>query len=216
MSLPPLPATLERALAAAPVAPVLTIDDPAQGGPLADVLWEAGIQVFEVTLRTAAGLAALERMAAAATGAAVGVGTVLNAEDLRRAKEAGASFAVAPGHTQALLTAAAEIELPLIPGVATPSEMMRARDAGALTQKFFPAEPFGGRNVLKSVAEPLADLRFWPTGGIDEDKIAAYLALGNVVAVGSSRVAPRQAIAKGDWDAIRAAAKRHLAAVPAA
>jgi len=210
MTLPPLPDVLERALAAAPVAPVLTIDDADRAEPLADALWAGGVRVFEVTLRTPAGLRALERMAAMAHDAAVGVGTVLHPDDLRRARDAGAAFAVSPGHTQALLDAAAELALPLVPGVATASEMMRARDAGASLQKFFPAEPLGGRAVLKSMAEPLADLRFWPTGGIDEATAAAYLALPNVVAVGSSRIAPRQAVADADWATIRANAARSL------
>lgn len=207
MTLPAIPDELETALRAAPVAPVLTIDDAAQAPALAETLWSAGVRVFEVTLRTPAGLAALRAMAEAVPQAVVGVGTVATAEHLRQARAAGASFAVAPGHTPDLLTAAWEVGLPLIPGVATPSEMMRAREAGAVVQKLFPAEALGGPSLLRAVAEPLPEITFWPTGGIDDAKMANYLSLANVLAIGSSRVAPRAEIARGDWSAI--ATKAH-------
>ena len=206
-TLPPIPESLHSALRAAPVAPVLTIDDAGQAPALAKTLWSAGVRVFEVTLRTPAGLDALTAMALAVPEAVVGVGTVANADHLRQARDAGASFAVAPGHTPDLLTAAGEVGLPLIPGVATPSEMMRAREAGAVVQKLFPAEALGGTALLRSVAEPLPEITFWPTGGIDDAKMASYLRLPNVRAIGSSHLAPRAEIARGDWSEI--AAKAH-------
>jgi 2-dehydro-3-deoxyphosphogluconate aldolase/(4S)-4-hydroxy-2-oxoglutarate aldolase len=206
-TLPPIPDSLERALRAAPVAPVLTIDDAGQAPALAETLWSSGVRVFEVTLRTPAGLDALRAMAEAVPEAVVGVGTVASADHLRQARDAGASFAVAPGHTPDLLAAAGEVGLPLIPGVATPSEMMRAREAGAVVQKLFPAEALGGPALLRAVAEPLPEITFWPTGGIDDAKMANYLRLSNVLAIGSSRLAPRAEIARADWSAI--ATKAH-------
>ncbi|MBK1668981.1 hypothetical protein CKO28_13165 [Rhodovibrio sodomensis] len=210
MTLPPIPDSLLSALRAAPVAPVLTIDDADRAPALAETLWNAGVRVFEVTLRTPAGLDALRAMAEAVPQAVVGVGTVATAEHLRQAREAGAGFAVAPGHTPDLLTAAGEVGLPLIPGVATASEMMRAREAGARVQKLFPAQTLGGPALLRSVAEPLPDLTFWPTGGIDDSNMADYLHLGNVLAVGSSRIAPRAEIAGADWPAIAGKAQQSL------
>jgi 2-dehydro-3-deoxyphosphogluconate aldolase/(4S)-4-hydroxy-2-oxoglutarate aldolase len=209
-NLPPIPDSLERALRAAPVAPVLTIDDAGQAPALAETLWSAGVRVLEVTLRTPAGLDALRAMADAVPQAVVGVGTVASAEHLRQARDAGASFAVAPGHTPGLLAAAEEVGLPLIPGVATPSEMMRAREAGAVVQKLFPAEALGGPSLLRAVAEPLPEITFWPTGGIDDAKMATYLRLSNVLAIGSSRVAPRTEIARGAWSTIAANAHTTL------
>lgn len=207
MTLPAIPESLYTALRAGPVAPVLTIDDADRAPALAQTLWNAGVRVFEVTLRTPAGLTALAAMSEAVPKAVVGVGTVATAEHLRQARDAGASFAVAPGHTPELLAAAAQVGLPLIPGVATPSEMMRAREAGAVVQKLFPAEALGGPALLRSVADPLPDITFWPTGGIDDTKIANYLQLPNVLAIGSSRMAPRAEIARADWSAI--ASKTH-------
>ncbi|MBK1698320.1 bifunctional 4-hydroxy-2-oxoglutarate aldolase/2-dehydro-3-deoxy-phosphogluconate aldolase [Rhodovibrio salinarum] len=210
MTLPPIPESLRDALHAAPVAPVLTIDDAAQAPALAETLWAAGVRVFEVTLRTEAGLAALAAMARAVPEAVVGVGTATTADHLKQAQDAGASFAVAPGHTPELLEAAGRVGLPLIPGVATPSEMMRTREAGAVVQKLFPAEALGGPNLLRSVADPLPDITFWPTGGIDDSNMAGYLGLKNVLAVGSSRMAPRAEIARADWAAIAAKAEASL------
>lgn len=215
MILPAAPDSLLDALEAAPVAPVLTIDDAERAPQLAETLWAAGVRVFEVTLRTPAGLEALSAMARAVPAAVVGVGTVATADHLRRSRDAGACFAVAPGHTPDLLAAAGEVGLPLIPGVATPSEMMRAREAGALVQKLFPAEALGGPALLRSVADPLPEITFWPTGGIDDAKLANYLSLANVRAVGSSRIAPRGEIAGADWPAIGARAKASLEAARA-
>jgi 2-dehydro-3-deoxyphosphogluconate aldolase/(4S)-4-hydroxy-2-oxoglutarate aldolase len=216
MTLPAVPDSLLQALRAAPVAPVLTIDDADRAPDLAETLWASGVRVFEVTLRTPAGLEALGAMARAVPQAVVGVGTVATADHLRRAREAGASFAVAPGHTPGLLAAAGEVGLPLIPGVATPSEMMRAREAGATVQKLFPAEALGGPALLRSVADPLPDLTFWPTGGIDDAKLPSYLSLANVLAIGSSRVAPRGEIARADWATIAGKAHSSLEAARAA
>ena len=210
MTLPPFPESLYAALRAAPVAPVLTIDDAGQAPALAETLWSAGVRVFEVTLRTEAGLDALARMAQAVPQAVVGVGTVAKADHLARARDAGASFAVAPGHTPDLLAAAERVGLPLIPGVATPSEMMRAREAGTVMQKLFPAEALGGPALLRAVAEPLPDLVFWPTGGIDDTKTASYLSLPNVLVIGSSRVAPRGEIARAAWGEIASKAYTSL------
>jgi 2-dehydro-3-deoxyphosphogluconate aldolase/(4S)-4-hydroxy-2-oxoglutarate aldolase len=198
---------LRARLKAAGVVPVLTIDDASRAAKLATVLCEAGINVLEVTLRTPAALEALSNMAMAVPQAVVGVGTVLDADDLRAAQASGAQFAVSPGATASLLNGAADIGLPLIPGVATPSEMMAARENGLRLQKFFPAEAAGGRWMLSAVRDPLPDVMFWPTGGIDVDIATDYLALANVLAVGGSWIAPRSAIGLGDWSFIAARAR---------
>lgn len=205
-----LEADLRARLKAAGVVPVLTIDDASRAVRLAEVLYEAGINVLEVTLRTPAALEALSNMAMAVPQAVVGVGTVLDADDLRAAQASGAQFAVSPGATASLLNSAADIGLPFIPGVATPSEMMAARENGLGLQKFFPAEAAGGRQMLSAVRDPLPDVMFWPTGGIDADMAGGYLTLPNVLAVGGSWIAPRAAIGQGDWSLIAARAREAI------
>ncbi|RDD60651.1 bifunctional 4-hydroxy-2-oxoglutarate aldolase/2-dehydro-3-deoxy-phosphogluconate aldolase [Ferruginivarius sediminum] len=202
-----LEADLRARLKAAGVVPVLTIDDASRAVRLAEVLCEAGINVLEVTLRTPVALKALSNMTMAVPQAVVGIGTVLDADDLRAAQASGAQFAVSPGATASLLNSAADIGLPFIPGVATPSEMMAARENGLGLQKFFPAEAAGGRQMLSAVRDPLPDVMFWPTGGIDADMAGGYLTLPNVLAVGGSWIAPRTAIGQGDWSLIAARAR---------
>ena len=177
---------LERVMRAGPVIPVLTIDDVAHAVPLARALVEGGLPAIEITLRTKPALAAIEAVAREVKGAFVGAGTVLNREQLRDAQRAGATFAVSPGATPALLEAADVADMALLPGVATASEAMVAQEAGYRLLKFFPAEASGGVNFLKSVYGPLPDLRFCPTGGIDAAKAGSYLALPNVLCVGGS------------------------------
>jgi 2-dehydro-3-deoxyphosphogluconate aldolase/(4S)-4-hydroxy-2-oxoglutarate aldolase len=140
-------------------------------------------------------------------GAHVGAGTVLTPEQLEDAADAGARFAVSPGSSPALLAAAADSPLPLLPGAATPSEAMALLERGYRLQKFFPAEPSGGVAWLKALASPLSGLRFCPTGGVDAANAPAYLALPNVICVGGSWVAPRDAVAGGDWARIEQLAK---------
>ena len=183
----------------APVVPVLTIERLADAVPLARALVKGGLPVLEVTLRTAAALAALSAIAAEVPDAVVGAGTVLQPRQLDDVTRAGARFAVSPGCTPTLVTAARAAGLPFLPGIQTVSEAMVLAEQGFGLMKFFPADSAGGLAWLKAVAAPLAGLRFCPTGGVDADTAQSYLSLGNVACVGGSWVAPRDAVASGDW-----------------
>ena len=185
-----------------PVVPVLTIEDAAQAVPLARALVSGGLAVLEVTLRTAAALAAIKAIADAVPDAVVGAGTVTNAADIGKAVAAGARFLVSPGTSAALVDAFAAAPVAALPGCATVSEAMALAERGFEVLKFFPAEPSGGLAWLKAVAEPLPRIRFCPTGGVSIANAAAYLALPNVVAVGGSWVAPRSMIGAGKFDRI--------------
>jgi 2-dehydro-3-deoxyphosphogluconate aldolase / (4S)-4-hydroxy-2-oxoglutarate aldolase len=183
----------------APVIPVLTIEEPGHAVPLARALVRGGLPVLEITLRTEAALQALQKVAADVQGAVVGAGTVLDASQMTRARQAGARFIVSPGCTPELATAAKEAGVAFMPGVQTVSEAMVLAGQGFQLLKFFPAGASGGLAWLQGVAAPLAGLRFCPTGGIGADTAAPYLALANVACVGGSWVAPRDAVAAGDW-----------------
>jgi 2-dehydro-3-deoxyphosphogluconate aldolase/(4S)-4-hydroxy-2-oxoglutarate aldolase len=203
-------------LSRAPVVPVLTIGDLAQAVPLAEALVAGGIPVLEVTLRTPAGLPAIREISAAVPGAIVGAGTVVNAADFEAACAAGSRFVVTPGLSSGILAAAAVSDVPLIPGVATVSEMMWALDHGIDCLKFFPAEAAGGAAVLKAFSGPFPDVAFCPTGGIGLHNIDAYLALDSVVTVGGSWLTPAKLLRSGDWQGIRALAHQaaeHVARV---
>jgi 2-dehydro-3-deoxyphosphogluconate aldolase/(4S)-4-hydroxy-2-oxoglutarate aldolase len=194
-------------LAAGPVMPVVTIDDPARAAPLARALVAGGIRAIEIALRTPGALEAVRAIAAEVPDAIPGVGTVLTVGDLAAAAAAGARFAISPGATPALLAAAQEGALPYIPAVATASELMAAMEAGFSVCKFFPAAWAGGVEALKALAGPFPHARFCPTGGIDAASAQAYLALPNVVCVGGSWIAPRAAIDAGDFAAIERLAR---------
>lgn len=191
--------TSEAICRLAPVIPVITLERVEDAVPMAEALVAGGLPVLEVTLRTEAALDGIRAMAGVA-GAVVGAGTVLSLEDVKASQQAGARFAVSPGATEALL---AQDLLPLLPGVATASEVMRCLDAGIEMLKFFPAEANGGVAALKSLAGPLARARFCPTGGVSLANAPDYLALPNVICVGGSWVVPQSRVAQGDWDAIR-------------
>ncbi|MEM6438203.1 MAG: bifunctional 4-hydroxy-2-oxoglutarate aldolase/2-dehydro-3-deoxy-phosphogluconate aldolase [Pseudomonadota bacterium] len=207
-------AFLEDLCAAAPVVPVLTVPDAASAAPLARALVAGGLPALEVTLRTPAALAVIAAMRDAAPQAWVGAGTLRTPADVAEAKAAGAVFGVSPGATPALLDAAEAAELPLLPGAATASEVMALAERGLLLQKFFPAAAAGGRPLLKSLAAPLTDVRFCPTGGIDAASAPDWLALPNVICVGGSWVAPSDAVASGDWDRVEALAAEAAALRP--
>jgi 2-dehydro-3-deoxyphosphogluconate aldolase / (4S)-4-hydroxy-2-oxoglutarate aldolase len=185
--------------ARAPVIPVLTIDRLADAVPLARALVKGGLPVLEITLRTGVALEALAAMAREVPEAVVGAGTVLDGAQLRQAIDAGARFGVSPGCTAALAHAVKTAGLPFLPGVQTVSEALELREQSFRLLKFFPADAGGGTTWLKAAAAPLADIRFCPTGGIGIDTAPAYLALPNVACVGGSWVAPRDAVAVGDW-----------------
>ncbi len=201
---------LGQILATTPVIPVIVLDDADLALPLAHALLRGGLRVLEVTLRTPAALAALRTMRQLAD-AIVGAGTVLNPEQYDEAVGAGAQFVVAPGLTGELAAAAARSRVPLLPGTATASEVMRARDAGFHVMKLFPAEAVGGVATLKAFASVFADVRFCPTGGITAETAPDYLALRNVACVGGSWMTPADAVTARDWNRIEQLAARACA-----
>ena len=182
-----------------PVIPVIVIDRVEDALPLAEALLAGGVKVLEVTLRTAAGLPAIEAIARHLPEAVVGVGTVLNAGDARRAHAAGARFAVSPGYTSEVGNACKDLGLPLLPGVATSSEIMAALADGYSFLKLFPAEAVGGIALLKSWVSPFGQVVFCPTGGITPTSAPQYLALPNVRCVGGSWLTPVDAVRASDW-----------------
>jgi 2-dehydro-3-deoxyphosphogluconate aldolase/(4S)-4-hydroxy-2-oxoglutarate aldolase len=194
---------LESLLARTPVVPVLVIEDVATAVPLAKALVEGGLPLLEITLRTAAALDVIRAIGAEVEDAIIGAGTVLTPRQLDEVAACGARFAVSPGATERLLSAARDHTVPLLPGAATASEVMRLLERGYGHMKFFPAEPAGGVGLLKALASPLPAARFCPTGGIDAERAKAYLALPNVVCVGGSWVVPADAVGRGDWARIR-------------
>jgi 2-dehydro-3-deoxyphosphogluconate aldolase/(4S)-4-hydroxy-2-oxoglutarate aldolase len=191
-------AAAAKICALAPVVPVLVIDDLAHAAPLARALVAGGLPALEVTLRTACALDAIRAMSEI-KGGVVGAGTLLTPKDVKAAKAAGAKFGVSPGATQALIDACAEAELPLLPGAATATEIMHLLELGFTVQKFFPAEQAGGAAYLKSIGSPIPQVSFCPTGGISLKIAPDYLALKNILCVGGSWVAPKDAMARGDW-----------------
>ena len=193
------------------VIPVLTIDRERDAVPLARALFEGGLPVLEVTMRTAAAPAAIAAIGRELPQVTVGAGTLLRAADVASAVHAGARFLVSPGMTPELAAAALAAELPYLPGVATPSEVMVARALGICVMKLFPAEALGGVAWLKAIAPVFPGVAFFPTGGIDEANAAEYLALPNVPMVGGSWMAPKDAIAAGDWRRVRRLAERAAA-----
>ena len=198
---------IAKVCTAASVIPVLTIDRVEDAQPLARALVAGGLPALEITLRTAA---AMEAIAAVSEveGAMAGVGTLLTAAQIRDAKSAGATFGVSPGATHSLIEAAREYDLPLLPGAATATEAMRLLEQGFVFQKFFPAEAAGGAPALGSMAGPLPQITFCPTGGVTPENAKTYLALPNTRCVGGSWIAPKALIDAGDWDQITQIARR--------
>lgn len=201
--------------AASPLLPVMVIERVEQAIPLARALLAGGLSVFEVTLRTPAALDAIAALRTALPDAYVGAGTVLNPRQYDAAVVAGAQFVISPGLTSALLQHALTGPAPLIPGVATPSEVMQALDLGYDHLKFFPAEANGGAAALQAISAPLAQVRFCPTGGIGPANLAAYLALPCVATVGGSWMLPADKVAAGDWAAVTALTAEAVARVTA-
>lgn len=202
-------------LRASPVMPVIVIDNPADAVPLARALVAGGIRVLEVTLRTPAALGAIRAIADAVPDAVVGAGTVVSADDLQRATEAGARFAVSPGATPALLRAGREAAIPLLPGVMTPSELIQGIEQGYDSFKLFPAAQAGGVGMLKALGGPFPQVLFCPTGGIDAASAPSFLALPNVACIGGSWLCPAERVRAGDWAAITALAQAAAALRPA-
>ena len=185
----------------APVIPVLVVNDPAIAQPLAKALVAGGLPALEVTLRTPAALEVIAEMAKV-EGGVVGAGTLLNPKDVTDAIAAGAKFGVSPGATDTLLTTCEAVDLPLLPGAATSTEVMLLLERGYRVQKFFPAEANGGAGALKAIGAPLPQVRFCPTGGVTPANAPSYLGLSNTLCVGGSWVAPQALIDAGDWEGI--------------
>jgi 2-dehydro-3-deoxyphosphogluconate aldolase/(4S)-4-hydroxy-2-oxoglutarate aldolase len=183
----------------APVIPVIVLTDVAHAVPMARALLAGGIRMLEVTLRTPQALACIEAIAREVPQAVVGAGTVRSRADAQAAARAGARFAVSPGYTKAVGQACRDAGLALLPGVASASEIMQAQEDGFTELKFFPAMQAGGPAMLKAWSGPFFDAKFCPTGGVTPQNAAEFLALSNVVCVGSTWLVPADALASGDW-----------------
>jgi 2-dehydro-3-deoxyphosphogluconate aldolase/(4S)-4-hydroxy-2-oxoglutarate aldolase len=195
-------------LTISPVIPVVVIDDVEHAVPLARALVAGGIGIIEITLRTPAGLPAIERVAQSVPEIRVGAGTLTRLDQIDAVVDAGAQFVVTPGSPPPLIDAIQERHLPLLAGANTPTEMMSLLDRGHRALKFFPAEQSGGASFLEAVSGPLPAGRFCPTGGISVQNAPDYLALPNVACVGGSWLAPAPLLAAGDWAAIIELARR--------
>lgn len=206
----PKQARLAALFKQAVVIPVLTIEKVEHAVPLARALVAGGVRTLEVTLRTDAAVAAAKAIIAEVPDAIVGIGTILNADDLARAEALGAVFGISPGATPDLLNAAAASDLPFAPGIATASELMQAQAAGFDVVKFFPAEQSGGIRALRALAGPFPHIRVCPTGGIGEANAATWLAEPNVLCVGGSWICPAADIRAGNWAGITAMCDRTM------
>lgn len=203
----------QEILEACPLIPVISIRHPDHALPLAEALISGGLRVLEVTLRTPHGLEAIRQLRQAFPDVWVGAGTVLGPEQFDQAVDHGAQFIITPGITRKLLKHGLEAEVPLIPGIATVSELMEGVALGYRSFKFFPAEVAGGVAALKAFAGPIPEVRFCPTGGIRQETAKNYLALDNVCAVGGTWLTPGEVIDQGDWARITEIAKSSLAAL---
>jgi 2-dehydro-3-deoxyphosphogluconate aldolase/(4S)-4-hydroxy-2-oxoglutarate aldolase len=194
-----------------PVIPVIVLQHVEDAIPLAQALVEGGVRVLEVTMRTPVALHCIEEIARAVPQAIVGAGTVRSAADARAAQAAGACFAVSPGYTEAVGSACRDIALPLLPGVATASELMAAQDGGHHFVKFFPATAAGGLPMLKALSGPFPEVSFCPTGGITAQNAREFLALSQVKVCGGTWLTPQDAIQARDWARISRLARETAA-----
>lgn len=196
--------------------PLLTIENVEDAVPLARTLVEAGLHTMEIALRTKAAPQAIRQILRDVPGAVPAAGNIMTAHDLAIARDVGARFALSVGHSDALLRAAADHpEMPFVPGVATPSELMRVMSAGFHVVKFFPAIAFGGAEAVRAMAAPFPHVRFCPTGGTNEENLEDWLSQPNVIAVGGAWLAPVEEIRRREWtrigDRARAAVAKHVA-----
>ena len=196
------------------VMPVMVIDRVEDAVPITSALKAGGIHAVEITLRTAAALDALRAIKAECEGVLLGVGTIVNEQNLRDVAEIGVDFAVSPGFTPSLIKAAQDLGVELLPGVATPSEVMVAMELGLECMKLFPAVAVGGIPLLKSIGGPLPQASFCPTGGLTIDTFTDFLALPNVACVGGTWLVPKDAVDQQDWDRITEIAKKTVAKIP--
>ncbi|WP_293663062.1 bifunctional 4-hydroxy-2-oxoglutarate aldolase/2-dehydro-3-deoxy-phosphogluconate aldolase [Rhodoferax sp. OV413] len=186
----------------APVIPVIVLNDVAHAVPMARALVAGGVRMLEVTLRTPQALACMEAIARDVPEAVLGAGTVRSKADAQAAANAGARFAVSPGYSSEVGQACRDLGLPLLPGVATGSEIMMAQEDGFTQLKFFPAMQAGGPAMLKAWSGPFFDVKFCPTGGVTLHNAPEFLALPNVVCVGGSWIVPADTMLKGEWQKI--------------
>lgn len=191
--------TIKEVMTTSPVMPVMVINKLENAVPLAKALVDGGLKVLEITLRTPVALDAIRAIKAEVPGAIVGAGTIINIDTLNNAIDAGAEFIVSPGVTDSLIDAAMASGVPILPGVITPSEVMRLLEKGITAMKFFPAEAAGGIPMLKSIGGPLPQVTFCPTGGVNPKNAPEYLALSNVACVGGSWMAPADLVDAGNW-----------------
>jgi 2-dehydro-3-deoxyphosphogluconate aldolase / (4S)-4-hydroxy-2-oxoglutarate aldolase len=184
------------------VVPVLTVDDPVDAVPLVRALADGALAAIEITLRTPAGLEAIHRASVEVPSAVIGAGSVMSAAHAAEAIEAGARFVVSPGLDDGVIDVALRASVPVLPGIATATELLRAANAGVTTVKLFPAEQVGGPALIRAFSAVWPDMRFMPTGGITAASAPAYLALAQVLAVGGSWMVNRTAVDERDWTAV--------------
>lgn len=199
---------LDRFMQISPVVPVVVIEDVQHAVPLARTLVEGGVAVIEVTLRSAAALASIAAIARDVPEITLAVGTVLNALQLQSARDAGATLAISPGIDRELIEASVRMQIPLLPGIATASELMLGLNAGLTRFKLFPATAINGLELAKAFAGPFAQARFCPTGGISLEAAPSYLAQPNILCIGASWLASAADIRAARWDSIRSNARK--------
>ena len=204
---------LSKTLEQAVILPVLVIERVEDAIPLAEALLEGGCTSVEVTLRSEAALASMEKISAHLPELTLGAGTLLECEQFQQVKDAGASYALSPGTTKNLALAAIDSDLAYVPAAATPSEVLELRELGFKIQKLFPAGASGGIEMLKSLSSPIADVRFCPTGGVSTANVQDYLQQPNVICVGGSWLAPKDLVAEKNWAAITKIVQKSMAAV---
>ena len=196
-----------------PIVPVIALEHLDDALPLAEALLEGGISIMEITLRTEAGLNAIGKIASSLPEMNVGAGTVINIDSFKRAVDEGAQFVFTPGINEELIQSSFDLDTPLIPGVATASEVMLALNNGIEHCKLFPAIAAGGVGALKSYAGPFASMRFCPTGGVNLENMNDFLSLNNVLCVGGSWIVPKQTIREKNFSHITTLCKEALAAI---
>tara|TARA_R110001583_G_scaffold41891_1_gene133153 strand:- start:49938 stop:50570 length:633 start_codon:yes stop_codon:yes gene_type:complete len=194
--------TIKEIMTMSPIVPVMVINNVEHAVPLAKALVKGGLKVLEITLRTPAALESIRRIKAEVPDAIVGAGTIINIETLNQAIEAGAQFIVSPGTTDKLIDAALATGVPLLPGIANPSDAMRLLEKGITAMKFFPAEAAGGIPMLKSIGAPIPQITFCPTGGVNQKNVKDYYSLPNVACVGGSWMCAANLVDAENWDEI--------------
>lgn len=204
--------TLVNQMASHKLVPVIVMDRPEDGGPLAEALIEGGLPVAEVTMRTSAAVAAMKEIASY-DEILLGAGTVLTPDQVDLAVDAGARYIICPGMHESVIERCLELNVLVIPGVITPSDIAKAMGYGLKVVKFFPAESFGGAKTLKAMAAPYGDMRFVPTGGINAENVMTYLSLPSVLACGGYWMVERGLIKDGNFDAIKTRVSEAVALV---